>query len=301
MKETKNVKIEFEFKSRWHTTNDSTSITLMDSLYKSHSIDVKDAKIHKVYTKLRDDLETAVKDQKNKMIEVIPLPQSIQQLLTNFRSCLDNDRMTFVCSDGSKIHSHKSVLSLYNPVFKACFEGPWSETHPDGAWKTIHPSHLINFLLDYMYSSKVDQNFISSNYENVFAAAHKFQLTKLCTLSRDFLIDSINFDNVRDILETAYLYDDELLLAACYEFVECNMEDILLEPSFACLAGEQPDLWENMFQYLRPQKSYSKYDPGERKKRSRSDNEKNESEKIAKLSEATTSRCQSQQASSSTR
>jgi BTB And C-terminal Kelch len=75
------------------------------------------------------------------------------------------------------------------------------------------------------------------------------------------MIDTIRFESCREIMEVAHLHDDEDLLDSCYNFVKSNFEDLVLEPSFAALSTENPDLWESMFRYLRPERPYKRYIP----------------------------------------
>jgi BTB/POZ domain len=245
------------------------SIKFINFMINQQSIDLTDPKKGMIIAKLNDILKHAAQNWESRSSLAASLPQTVQELLANFRSCPDNDRMTFVCSDGVDIRAHRSVLSLYSPVFKAYFEGPWSETHPDGRWETTYASDLVNAILDYMYSNKIDLTYISKEQNIVYTAAHEFQLTILNEIARDCMIDNISCANVKDTLEIAHLHNDESLLDSCFDFVSNNVEVVLTEQSFAALSTENPELWESMFRYLYPDKTFNKYNPEKSDKRPR--------------------------------
>jgi BTB/POZ domain len=277
----------------------STPVSIMSYLFDQHEIESEDEPIVKLFTKQRELLGNAVKGWERRALSSASLPENIQRVLDNFRLCPNNDRMTFVCSDGVNIESYRSVLSLYSPVFKTYFDGPWSKTHPDGQWETAYPSHLINFLLDYMYTGKIDNSYVSNNCNIVYTAAHEFQLEPLLNKARYGMLDGVSCDNIKSTLESAYLYSDEDLLNVCYEFVRVNLDVVMPEPAFAALSLEQPDLWEGLFRYLRPGKPYVKYDPegSSRKKRASEGGEEQEGGKKARQSESTAVGCRTGEAS----
>jgi BTB/POZ domain len=281
-------------------TDRSLPFALVDFLVKHHNIKLTDPQNVKIFTRLKETLETSVHDGNSRSIATIAVPQSIQNVLATLRSCPMNDIMTFACSDGVKINAHKSVLSMYSQVFEMYFDGPWSKTHPDGQWETAYPSHLINFLLDYMYTGKIDFSYISGNHDVVYTAAHEFQLMILIQSARNYVIDAIDRDSIKRTMDMAYMHDDNILLDDCFEYVNDNMEDVVMpEPAFAALSLEQPDLWEGLFRYLRPGKPYVKYDPegSSRKKRASEGGEEQEGGKKARQSESTAVGCRTGEAS----
>jgi BTB/POZ domain len=277
-----------------------SAFTLAKCVIKAHSIDWKHPKYGRLFIKFTISLVTARHNQSNKNNGNIAIPQNLQELLANFRSCPDNDRMTFVCSDGVDIRAHRSVLSLYSPVFKAYFEGPWSETHPDGRWETTYASDLINAILDYIYTGRVNDQYISANCQRVYAAAHEFQMAKLTALAREYMIDGIDHSNIKSRLEVAHLHNDEDMLDACFDFVGSNSITVLLEPSFALLITEKPDLWQRMFRYLLPTRPYNSAPLEESKKRAIEDEEGQDDEKRAKLSESVDDESNAEDSTSST-
>jgi BTB/POZ domain len=250
-----------------------------------------------LFARIRGDFATATNNWTNELNDTSSLPLSASQLLANFRLCPENDRMTFVCSDGVRINAHRSVLSLYSPVFKAYFEGPWSATHPDGEWETIYPSKLINAILDFMYSGKTKTQLLLRNRNMFYTVAQEFQLTSLADIARDCMISSLGFGNIKSTLEIAFLHKDEDLRDTCYDFIESNLEDVILDPAFACLAAEKPDLWEDMCRYLRPDKPYKKYSPMDCNKRTCNDKEEPSTDKPSQ-SDSTAKGCSTKEGSS---
>jgi BTB/POZ domain/Ankyrin repeat len=260
-KETKNVWVKFAPPRPNLMSGEATAIKLLDFLAKQHSIESTSLSNREMFTILRSAIETATNDWISKTYGTDSVPLTASKLLANFRLCTSNDIMTFVCSDGVKISAHRSVLSLYSLVFKTFFDGPWSDTHPSGEWETVHTSERINAILDYIYVNKVDEGYTAATCEDLYKVAREFQLTSLIDIAKDYLSDTLTCDNVKETIRLAHLHDDEDLLDICFDFVEANLKEVMLEPSFAYLVSESPELWEKMFAYLQPEKTYSKYTP----------------------------------------
>jgi hypothetical protein len=212
------------------------------------------------------------------------VPSSLLQSLKKLRHSTDCDFMTFQCKDNVDVTAHPAILSACSMYFQGFFTGPWAKECPDRCWKTEYTSAVITVILDFLYMGQVRYDLLENNSMLVYQAAAEFELddlrnvacynmsvslshdncderlalgclhedyvlTKAC---RDYMIVLLSCDNIKSRLELAYTSDDDVLKEACLAFTKAHFNELMLNPEFAALPLENPDLWRTMFSELIP-------------------------------------------------
>jgi BTB/POZ domain len=193
----------------------------------------------------------------------VVVPKGVFSMLAKLRSSITFDSMTFVCKDGEEVIAHPIILAASSPYFRAFFDGPWAETHPDGRWKTEHTSDLMNTMLDYLYTGHVHHKGFEVQGKDIYAAASEYEFAGLKRLARVYLSRGLSVDTVKETLWLAHLHDDEMLITACYEFVKKDPLRVVMNQSFAALSIENPDIWKELYKVILPDDEYRPYDQDE--------------------------------------
>ena len=152
----------------------------------------------------------------------------------------------FHCPDGTILHAHRNILSAASPYFATVFEGPWDDEHPNGVWKTSNSANLMKVILAYIYIGVKKGDEISNQALAILSLAHEYQLEMLVKAAETILMQQIEEENVKEILQSSILYNLEKLKRSCFDFVKKNMAKVLMNKDFMKLATEDEALWSEL-------------------------------------------------------
>ena len=156
----------------------------------------------------------------------------------------------FHCPDGTILHAHRNVLSAANPYFATVFEGPWDDEHPNGVWKTSNSAKLMKVILAYIYIGVKKGDEISDQALAILSLAHEYELTMLVKAAETTLIQQIEEENVKELLQSSILYNLKKLKRSCFDFIKKNAIKVLTNKEFMKLATEDEALWSELRSFL---------------------------------------------------
>eukprot|EP00547_Thalassionema_nitzschioides_P002125 CAMPEP_0194212644 /NCGR_PEP_ID=MMETSP0156-20130528/12680_1 /TAXON_ID=33649 /ORGANISM="Thalassionema nitzschioides, Strain L26-B" /LENGTH=437 /DNA_ID=CAMNT_0038940515 /DNA_START=101 /DNA_END=1414 /DNA_ORIENTATION=- len=174
-------------------------------------------------------------------------------MLDDEASCSD---FSFVCSDGSRVKAHKSVLKTASPYFR-------KENASTMQLNTSHSSSVINAIMEFIYLGRFEQDAWCANITTQDDQQEE-QLTKLLSAATEFeiepLIDRIvpciisnylnSLKSCKAALMISHEYELKHLKVACLEYIEENSTLFLVDPSFLGLSSEHPELWNEVKETL---------------------------------------------------
>lgn len=125
--------------------------------------------------------------------------------------------------------AHKAVLAARSPVFLRMFTNDMLEKKSGVVKITDIDIAVLNMMLKYIYSAKVD----ILNYDSaikLYSAADKYEVTSLKERCAAFLKDLLCSENSCDILLLADMHGDSDLKIFAREFIQAHA-DVILETS----------------------------------------------------------------------
>jgi hypothetical protein len=165
--------------------------------------------------------------------------------------------VTFVCTTTSggeeiSIPAHQCILSAASPCFERYFAGPWGrEQNQDGIWHTHVPSQLLKGLLTFIYTGEQLETNDLNYTMDLIKVAHEFELKGLVGACETYCCNKISKGSVKDLIQVGHDYEATRLFDACVSFVR-NTWVVLLDPQFAALAAERPDVWSRLQNAIDP-------------------------------------------------
>jgi BTB/POZ domain len=249
---------------------DVTPLKLLTSMTKptESTIHQSNAKDVSVLEKMLKAAETKWKEDHSGSISV---PETTFHVLANLRGAKEMVTMAFDCSDGEQVTAHPDILSWGSPFFANFFNGPWTDAYPDRCWKTEYSSFVINIILDYLYTGTVNQAVLREHCMSVYVASSEFQFQGLHQLARTTIIECLSASTIKDAMELAHLYKDDTILTLCINYIDDHWQAVLIQPSFAALSVENPDLWKEIYISFLPGYTYESYVPRKRRKTAHDD------------------------------
>ncbi|XP_055387024.1 actin-binding protein IPP [Condylostylus longicornis] len=158
------------------------------------------------------------------------------KLLSNFNSLRQANRFCDIILIGSvetkKFPAHRAVLSAASEYFEAMFRPELGLC--EGKQKAVVlptiDSEVLNNLLDFIYTGKVDIN--QSNVQELLAAADMLQLHEVVEGCCEFLCRELHCTNALGILRFAETHNCHNLLKAAMNFICLNFPAITQEDEF---------------------------------------------------------------------
>nr|CAD2190734.1 unnamed protein product [Meloidogyne enterolobii] len=83
-------------------------------------------------------------------------------------------------------------------------------------------------MLEYFYSGELDKSIFEKHVEDLFALAHKYEVTELIEKCDCFMAIKIDAQNFAKRCEFAGLYGLPMLEKACVKFVSLNRKNFLV-------------------------------------------------------------------------
>ena len=125
---------------------------------------------------------------------------------------------------------HKHILSLQSDVFKAMFSHNMAENESGIVKIDDFDVQVIEDMLQYIYTCTT-QN-LPKLAQELFKAAHKYEIHGLKSKCEEYLIFNLNHQNVIDILDLARIYDLKSLKKGASSFVHNRQDRMVKEESY---------------------------------------------------------------------
>ena len=154
------------------------------------------------------------------------------------------------CPEGTILHAHKNVLSSSSSYFAVVFEGLWADEHPDGVWNTSNSANLMRIIITNIYTHTYDDTEISKDPLAVLSLGRQYNLMSLVHIAESTLMEQINKDNVKELIQAAALYDLASLKESCFNFISLNAIYLLTDEYNIKLTSEDKTLWKEMVVFI---------------------------------------------------
>lgn len=162
----------------------------------------------------------------------------------------DFSDVQFHCPGGAVLYAHQVILSAASDYFKTVFKGPWADEHPNGIWQTTNSAELMKIMLTFIYTGDQFQNKCPEQHLDIVSLAHEYQLTDLLQISAKILIDKIDEENVKEILQASALYNLDDLKKSCFLYIKEDFAMVLMDGNFMKLAEKDESLWSELRLFL---------------------------------------------------
>ena len=133
-------------------------------------------------------------------------------------------------SKNVSIPAHKLILAISSPVFYAMFYGGMAERRPEIHLPDTCSVSLLEFLR-FLYGCD-EAKLASANVLGVLYLAKKYMVAALIRRCSTFLANSINTQNVCEILMEARKFEDDNLERKCWELIISDTRECLKSSSF---------------------------------------------------------------------
>ena len=105
-----------------------------------------------------------------------------------------------------RIPVHKFVLQLRSTVFKTMLSSNLKESNTNEIIISDFDYDTVEEFIRFLYLDKCDAFVLDKHAKSLLAIAHKYAVTRLFRICESFLIDSLDIDNVVDILQLGDMY-----------------------------------------------------------------------------------------------
>ena len=136
--------------------------------------------------------------------------------------------------NSENIPVHKAILTLRSPVFKAMFDNNMTESSSNQIQIPDFDSITIKRMVEFLYKDTFT-DIDDTSYEDfisLLAIANKYEINSLKEASVYYLNKKITLDNVADMRNKAILYDSDILLNYCLQFIESHYTVLFKNDSF---------------------------------------------------------------------
>lgn len=113
----------------------------------------------------------------------------------------------------AEIPAHRKLLAILSPVFATMFDDNWGE---NSSVNLIEDASLeaFNTFLGYFYKGKLELN--TSNFDEIFYLANKYNMVDLFGMCSSFATYNLNAENVLQYYEMGFLLDSKRLMRRFY-------------------------------------------------------------------------------------
>ncbi|XP_038056677.1 actin-binding protein IPP-like [Patiria miniata] len=177
-----------------------------------------------------------------------------------------------LCVGKSKYQAHRAVLSACSPYFQGMFASGMREAHQDSVDILGIDPHVLQLLLDFMYTGYVQVE--ADTVQDLLSAADMLQLQGVVTICCSFLKTQLHPSNCLGILRFARSHACDDLAATCLayacayfaqvskmeEFLDVDVDDIM-----SLLKSEELRV-DNEFEVFQAAMSWILHSPSDRRK-----------------------------------
>ena len=164
------------------------------------------------------------------------------QLLIDLNDMIENGTFSDieVVVGGQVFKTHKAILALRSPVFKAMLELDIAEKNNNIIIIEDIKPDVFKELLTYIYTERVPN--MSAMAPDLFFAADKYDLAKLKEMCVFEMTNTLHVDNVCDRLILADLHNCQDLKDKAMAFVLLKSNEVKDLPEWKTIAKNNPDL-----------------------------------------------------------
>ena len=178
--------------------------------------------------------------------QLLNVDKGERQVLTHLSKLLDTQSMadvTFVV-ENEKIGAHSAIIASASPVIRTMLD---TEEFKEGRTKVVEVDDIgppvFKKMLRYLYTGKDPQLNERKMTEQLFLAAHKYQIEALKDLCEQRLISKLNVQTAVHYLILAHLHTAPLLLEASLQFLVEHKKEARTRPEWKELMNCHPDLF----------------------------------------------------------
>jgi hypothetical protein len=182
----------------------------------------------------------------------VPTVSALKSVAETYQKMLFSEKFSdikFICGDNVTVHAHRNILAVASPYFDTAFDGPWKENE-NGDWRTLHPSHIIKPVLTFLYTGKIDFGLVDKDPLAFISVASEYDLTGLKFLTDSYSVRLVNANNIKAMLQAAYLYNCPALKNACAEYVKMNSLTLLQNNEIQSLKTDNPQVWDELWKAI---------------------------------------------------
>jgi len=166
----------------------------------------------------------------------------------NFEHLLNDDQFSnfwIECSDET-FSCHRAVLATRSSFFRALFNSNMDESKSGRMVVVDMSSDTIRDVLMYIYTGRVEE--IDTKAMDMLEAADRFDLSGLKKACEEFLIGTLDKENVLDLFVLADLHNAGELREAAKCLIVDNSADIVQEPGWREKLGKYQSLVFEIFE-----------------------------------------------------
>lgn len=138
-----------------------------------------------------------------------------------------------------KIYAHKIILTLSSNYFSRMFASNMKEATDNEVYLHNTDFNTLKTLLKFMYKDTVDENIITLE---LLRAADFYEVMRLRSICSNKLSNTINFENVGAVWETAYMYNIQELTEDCVIYMARNWKHLLKDEKIRQLCKKHYEL-----------------------------------------------------------
>lgn len=134
--------------------------------------------------------------------------------------------------DDQCLPAHRNILAARSDYFRALLYGGLIESCKEEITLNV-PFEAFKDVLQYMYSGRISLTPMDTEMiMEVLHLSHMYGLNDLATSISMHLAEVVTLDTVVSILETAQLFESDILIEACNELIHQHAADFLQHNSF---------------------------------------------------------------------
>jgi hypothetical protein len=153
---------------------------------------------------------------------------SLSHQLISYFSKVPAD-VTIICTDNRTLNSHKHILSARSEVFETMLNSGLSETSTNEIKMDDFDFEVVQAMLQFICTDKVDETSLRFFVKPIFEIAHKYQIMGLMSLCENFMSENLNLDNILKYLMLSEMYDLFTLKSSCVKYIVKDGKQLLSE------------------------------------------------------------------------
>lgn len=147
----------------------------------------------------------------------------------------EHSDVTFLI-DEQRLLAHRNILAARSDYFRALLYGGLYESSQKEITLNV-PAAAFKEVLQYMYSGRISLTPMDTEtILEVLHLSHMYGLNALATSICLHLARVVTLDTVVSLLETAELFENDILTESCYQLLDKHAADFLQHISFQTLA-----------------------------------------------------------------
>jgi len=157
--------------------------------------------------------------------------------------------------ENSKVTAHKMILSARSSVFRTMFASGMKEATCGVVKVKDIPCHIFKEMINYIYSSKCDQEMLSTNVQDFLHVAEKYDLPGLKRQCEKVLLLGLDITNLDEILELAETFNLDALRQFIIKYITRNFKSIFPTKAFKDICTKSPHLFAEIHDAVYPDSS----------------------------------------------